>query len=340
MWSLFTFLTIFSTDFYSLLFFQLIAAIGFGSALPLIFSLTVDIGDIEKRGSVFGRLSAVYVLGNGLGHILSGYLIESFSWTLPFILIAIAGFFCTIALCIMKEPERRGIIQPTEIEDESVLGMSYKLKLTDFKEIWRIKTIFFVIVLNFFMFIAIGAISSNFITMLKNDYQLSSSFATTMLVIIFGSQMISGPIMGKLGDKKHIDDKNGRIKITLLCLLGGSTFYIIAFSLVFANSDMFMLFVFFLLLFIGAFLFGGIDPLLQATLGDVSPAKIRSTVYSLNFLVYTIGRSLSILILAGFFLSFNNLYRPGYLILSIIALSCSLFLIIILNTLPKDLGRI
>ncbi|TFG06602.1 MAG: MFS transporter, partial [Promethearchaeota archaeon] len=49
-WSLFTFLTIFSTDFYSLLFFQLIAAIGFGSALPLIFSLTVDIGDIEKRG--------------------------------------------------------------------------------------------------------------------------------------------------------------------------------------------------------------------------------------------------------------------------------------------------
>jgi MFS family permease len=180
--------------------------------------------------------------------------------------------------------------------------------------------------------------------MLKNDYHLSSSIATTMLLLIFGSQMISGPIIGKIGDRKKLNDKNGRIKIVLICLISGSLFYIIGFSLIFSSADLSILILFFILLFSGAFFFGGIDPLLQATLGDISSSKIRSTVYSLNFLSYTFGRSLSILMLAAAFLAFNNLYRPGYLLLSFIALACSLFLIIILKTLPKDselnLGKI
>ncbi|MFX1277212.1 MAG: MFS transporter [Promethearchaeota archaeon] len=336
-WSIFTFFTIFSTDFYSLLLFQLIAAVGFGSALPLTFSILVDLAEIENRGKFFGILSAAYVLGNGLGHILSGSLIDYYPWTLSFIIIATGGFICTISLFFMKEPIRGGMDISSDIADESVLGLSFKIKLKDVKKIWQKKTIFFILIFNFAMFIAIGAISSNFISMLKNDYKFTSSTATLILVMIFGSQIISGPVIGKIADKRMEKKKTGRMTIVLMCLIGGATMYIIAFSLILPTTSIIAFFMFFLVLFIGAFLFGGIDPLTQATLGDTSPPQIRSTVYSLNFLAYTFGRSISILFCAYLFLSFNDYYRPGYLILSILALMCSLVVIMILQKLPHDL---
>ncbi len=336
-WSFFSFLTIFATDFYSLLFFQIFAAIGFGSALPLIFSLLVDSIEAEKRGKSFGTLSAAYVLGNGLGHMLSGFLIDYFSWILPFIIISICGIFCTIFLFFMKEPTRGEMEISSEMDDESVLGLSFKIKIKDFKKIWQIKTIFWILIFNFVMFLAIGAISSNFISMLKNDYHFSSSIATFFLIVVFGSQMISGPIIGDLADKKIKTDKNGRLKYVLICLVIGSISYIIGFCLIFSSNNLIMLIIFFIFILIGAFFFGGIDPLTQATLGDIGPPQIRSTIYSLNFLAYTFGRSLSILLLAFLFLGYGNLYRPGYVILSIMALISSLFVFILLNTLPKDL---
>jgi MFS family permease len=190
------------------------------------------------------------------------------------------------------------------------------------------------------MFISIGAISSFFISMLKNDFMLSSGLATIFLILVFSSQVISGPLFGKMGDKKRKTDRNGRIKVVLVCLIGGSTLYIIAYSLTFVSTGIIAAFIFIAIIYIGAFLFGGIDPLTQATLGETNPPQIRSTIYSLNYLAYTFGRSISLLILGQLYLHFNNQYSPGYLILSIMALSCSLLLIPILKYLPKDIEKI
>lgn len=105
-WSILILLTIFSTDFYSLLTFQIFTAIGFGAALPLVFSLTVDLVKTEKRGKKFGILSAVYVLGNGLGQALSGFLIDVYPWQTPLIIISIGGFICTGLLFLTDDPQR------------------------------------------------------------------------------------------------------------------------------------------------------------------------------------------------------------------------------------------
>jgi hypothetical protein len=91
---------------------------------------------------------------------------------------------------------------------------------------------------------------------------------------------------------------------------------------------------------VGAFLFGGIDPLTQATLGEINPPQIRSTIYSINYLTFTLGRSISLLILSQFILLFNNFYSPGYFILAIMALMCTLILYPILKLLPLDIDKI
>jgi len=340
-WSILTLLTILSTDFLSLLIFQIIAAIGFGAALPLVFSLTVDLVESESRGKKFGVLSAAYVLGNGLGQMLSGFLIDYYYWQTPLLIVSIFGFVCTGLLFSVKEPVRGAKDELYKTIDESALGLGYKIKLKDFKQIWKIKTTFWILVFNFAMFISIGAISSFFISMLKKDYDLSSTLATFFMILVFGSQVPSGPLFGKLGDKKYEIDKNGRIKIVLYCLIGGSVFYIIAYSLYFISNELSIAIVFLALLFVGAFLFGGIDPLTQATLGEINPPQIRSTIYSLNYLAtITLGRSISLLLLGQFFLIFNNHYSPGYFILSIMALSCILLLIPILKFLPRDIENI
>jgi len=333
-WAILTFLTMFATNFYSLLIFQLITAIGFGASLPLVFSLTVDLIEPKNRGKRFGSLSAVYVLGNGMGQILSGFLIDYYIWQIPLLVISIGGFICTGLLFFLIEP-----IKGEKDELYNNIDVSYKIKLVDLKQLWRVKTTLLILLFNFVMFIAIGAISSFFISMLKNDYGLSSTLATVFLILVFGSQVPSGPFFGKLGDKKYDTDKNGRIKIIVFCLIVGSILYIFAFSLYFISTELIFAIIFLVFAFGGAFLFGGIDPLTQATL-SINPPQIRSTIFSVNYLTYTFGRSISLLLLSQFFLTFNNSYSPGYLILSIMALGCSIILYPILKLLPQDIEKI
>jgi MFS family permease len=340
-WSSFSFITIFSFDFYSLLVFQIIAAVGFGSALPLAFSLLVDLVKKEKRATAFGRLSAVYVLGNGLGLVLAT-LSETKTWFIPFIVISICGIICVLFLSRMTEPRKEMLEGDPKLEDESVLGMGYKIKVSDFKDIFRRKSIFLIILFNFIMFVGIGAFAPQFSNMLEGDYlypffPLESLIATVLMIIIYGSQMISGIIIGNIADKGYVKDKKRRVKFILICLVIGSIADIIAYSLFFDPSNLAFLVLFIILLFIGTFFFGGIDPLTQATLGDVSPSKIKSTVYSLNFIAYNFGRSISLLLFGYLFLYYGSVYRIGFLILSLIALSTSILVLFILKILPRDL---
>jgi MFS family permease len=339
-WSILILFTIFAYDFYSLLLFQIFTAIGFGAALPLVFSLTIDFVEPEKRGKEFGLLSAVYVLGNGLGQVLSGFLIDAYPWQTPLMIISVGGFICTGLLFLIHEPKRGSLDNIYSQSDKILEKLDYKIRKEDIKKIGKIKSTVWILILNFVMFIAIGSISSFFISMLKNDYLLSSTLATIFLIIVFGSQVPSGPIFGKLGDKMRVKDVNGRMKIVLICLSCGSVLYIIGFSLFFISSNIISAFIFLIFAFSGAFLFGGIDPLTQATLGEINPPQIRSTIYSINYLAYSFGRSISLIFLGQFFLIFNNNYSPGYVILAILALMCSLFLIPIFKNVPKDVERI
>lgn len=148
-WALLTLFTIFSTNFLSLLVFQLITAIGFGAALPLIFSLIIDLADPESRGKQFGVLSAVYVLGNGLGQILSGFLIDYYTWQVPILIISISGFACTGLLFLVAEPMRGAKDGIYKIIDESAPGLAYKIRSRDFKQIWKNKSTLWILLLNF-----------------------------------------------------------------------------------------------------------------------------------------------------------------------------------------------
>ncbi len=337
-WTLFTFLTLFSTDFYSFLTFQACTAVGFGAIIPLVFSLTIDLIPPAERGMKFGYLSAIYVLGNGLGQILSGTLIDYYTWHAPLLIISISGVFCLLSLFFLEDPKREEIKELDKKAENSDDYYLYHVKLNDLKKIWQKKSIFWILLFNFCMFIGIGAISSFLISMFKKDFTLPSSIATSLLIVVFGTQVPSGLIFGKIGDKKYEMKKRGRINVAFTCLLMGSLSYIAGFSIVLISKQALYFSFFLAFLIMGAFFFGGIDPLIQATLGESTPPPIRSTVYSINYLTTTtLGRSLSLLVLGRCYLFFNYHYVPGYLLLSLIAFCCALFYLPILKNLINDL---
>ncbi len=333
-WSIAALLTIFSYDYYSLLTFQILAAIGFGAVIPITFSMIVDLKAPKERGSAFGWKETNYVLGIGFSQILSGFLISYYPWFIPFIVISIGGFFCTFLLFYMIPPQKGEMDQKPDTSDEE----STWIRRQDFGEIAKKRSNIFILLFNLVLFIGLGAVSIYLLAILKapTDYQFSPDTATIFLIIIYVGQIPSGVLLGNLGDKLFKKDINGRIKVVFFCLILGAILYITAFSMDFTASAPIGIIVLFLIIAsTGAFFFGGIDPLLQATLGEINTPRTRSTIYSINYLTYTFGRSISGLLLVWMLGGFGK-FRIGFVILSIISLSSVVLLIPVLKTLPRE----
>ncbi|MBD3254079.1 MAG: MFS transporter [Candidatus Lokiarchaeota archaeon] len=334
-WSIFELLTVFANDFISLLIFQIGASVGFGAVLPISYSLIVDLFEPEKRGRAFGFKEMAYVIGIGFAFILAGFLVGFFPWYIPVLIVAIGGFTCTILLFFFEEPLKEELYGSESDIDESRAWIRFE----DFKDIAGVKSNLWILLFYFIVFIGYGAISPYFTTLLRNDYQFSPEIATIFLILVFLGQIPSGIIFGNLGDKLYEKDKTGRVKVMLLCLVGGSILNIIGFSLILTQQNILMIILFLIFTCLGATFFGGFDPLIQATLGEVNPPKPRSTAFALGNLIVILGRSISILLLSISLGFFGNLYRPGFILLSIFALIASLLALPLMRVLPGDLER-
>ena len=327
-WTLFTFLTMFATDFFTLLIFQICSAVGFGAIIPLSYSTIVDLIKAEKRGKAFGIKELFYVLGIGTSFLLASFLVPTFPWTIPLLIISIGGVVCLILLFFVEIPER-------EIVDEGEAWISMKA----FKEIIHSKAVIIIIAFNLVLFLWYGAITQYFTTLMRNDYGFIPQMAFLIYLIVTCGQFFSGILFGHLGDKKYEKDKNGRIKVVLLCVTCGAILNFIGFSLILSADNILILILFIIIIWTALTFFGGIDPIMQATLSDVTTETNRSTTYAVNNLCYILGRSISIFLLSIFLLMFNNLYRPGYMILSIMTLIAVVFLFPLMKVLPREIEK-
>jgi len=328
-WSLAELVSAFATSFLSLLIPQIIAAVGFGAVMPITYSLIVDLFQAEERGKAFGLKEMFYVLGIGFAFILAGFLVGLFPWYVPVFVVAIGGFISVGFLFMLEEPKKIELTSSDESREW--------INVRDLKEVFTVRSNVWILISYFAVFIGYGAVSPSFTTFLRNDYKFAPSIATIFLIVSFIGQIPSGIIFGKLGDKLYEENKNGRIKVALLCLIGGSIFNIIAFSLILTTTNLPLIILFVILTLLGATFFGGFDPLIQASLGEINKPRFRSTAYAFVNLILIFGRSISLFLLSLLLVSFSNFYRPGLIILSVVALICSVLLLPLLKTIPEDL---
>jgi MFS family permease len=327
-WTTATFLTVFTNDFIGLLIAQMLTAVGYGGVLPISFSLNLDLTATEKRAQSFTILQVGITLGNGLGLLLPGVLVDFLPWWVAFLIFSILGLITFLRILSIKEPERGALEGFAE-------GVSYKIKLEDFKEIVKIKS-------NLLMFgyvvtkiIAVGAINFYFITFLEIDHQFSSSLASISMILIFSSQL-SAPIFGRFADKQYEKRKTAKVEMIFVIIVVGSILYIIGFSLDFTIADIVMVVVFYLFIVGAAFIFSADGPIGQSIYGDLNPPQYRSTLYSISYIFDTMGQSLGVILLGIFYIGFGT-YRMAFVSVGIILILSSIFMIPLRKTVLKDL---
>ena len=339
-WSVFSLLSGLAEDYISLLLFQMGVAVGFGGVIPLTYSLTLDLVDAEKRGRALGFLIAANAIGSGFGLILAGELIESFSFSIPFIVISILGFAAATQVLFMYEPTRgeRDVFYE-KVDDES-LGMSFKINVEDLKDILKKKSNVWLLLMYFMLFVGVGPTTYFFVSMLRTDHGFAPGAASIFMVVIYLSQLFGAPFHGNRGDRKYQTDNKGRLKVIISCFLIGPIFYIVGYALNFTSDDTLMIVLFLLILSVGSFFISGIDPLAAATLGDLNPPKVRATIYSLSMVAQTVGRAVGIIICGALLIVFGGTYQPGFIIMGIIFLISVIFIIPLLKTLSSEIKSI
>ncbi|MFX1298711.1 MAG: MFS transporter, partial [Promethearchaeota archaeon] len=176
--------------------------------------------------------------------------------------------------------------------------------------------------------------------MLKVDYLFSSTAATLLVIGTYGTVIAGNIFWGRRADKKFAKRPDGKAIVILESLIIGPGFLVVAYSLVFSISQIGLIIIFAVLVAVGAFCTSPLIIISQSILGDINPPELRATVFSLNNIAQTIGRSLSIITAGLLFIFFGNSYHWGFVILMSLVFGGIALIYPLKKLIPKELSKL
>lgn len=118
-WSLFSGLTGFANDFWTLFFCRLMVGVGEATLGPAAISLLSDYFPPTKRATVTSIYSMGIAVGAGLAAFLGGWIGLNYGWRWAFYLLGFPGIAVAVLIFILREPLRSKDAKTTEIEQTS-----------------------------------------------------------------------------------------------------------------------------------------------------------------------------------------------------------------------------
>ena len=123
-WSLFSGLTAFANDFWTLFFCRVMVGVGEATLGPAAISLLSDYFPPLKRATVTSVYSMGIAIGAGLAALLGGSL-SQYGWRTAFMIIGFPGIALAVLVFFLKEPERTGTVsQLIELPDSDTSASS------------------------------------------------------------------------------------------------------------------------------------------------------------------------------------------------------------------------
>lgn len=116
-WSLFSGLTAFAGDFWTIFFCRVMVGVGEATLGPAAISLLSDYFPPVKRATVTSIYSMGIAIGAGLAALLGGSL-SQFGWRTAFMIVGFPGIVLGFLVYILKEPERT-VATPTDVNYSS-----------------------------------------------------------------------------------------------------------------------------------------------------------------------------------------------------------------------------
>lgn len=116
-WSLFSGLTAFTTDFWTIFFCRVGVGVGEATLGPAAISLLSDYFPLAKRATVTSVYSMGIAIGAGLAALLGGAL-SQYGWRVAFIVVGFPGVVLAVFVFMLREPTRT-IATPADVSYSS-----------------------------------------------------------------------------------------------------------------------------------------------------------------------------------------------------------------------------
>jgi MFS family permease len=353
-WAISCLMFSFSPNIIFMFIFRISASAGLGSVTPVVFSLLSDMFPSEKRSNSFAWWSLATLIGGLAGGgialafnrinfqgispewetwnleqkmiaLASAFPAEVQLWRSPFLLVGILGIAFAGLLLLVKEPKRGARDkQLRNVLANDELRYSYTIRRSDLKQIWTIKSNFWLI-FNFLDVVVSGFFIANLVLYIQGEMRFSFTeildigyvlclVLPAVLLGLFGQFYFA-----KLGDKKvQAGDPAGRVKVAIMGGILHIPFFVMAFLISpFKGNESFFFgllqvpdWAFWIGMVIAGLVLGiglmwsfAIAPNWYASLIDVNLPEHRSTMIATASLLDTIGRSFGS-IMGGIFISY------------------------------------
>ena len=246
----------------------IIGALGNGAFLPIGFSIIGDLYEPEQRGVKFGSMMVGQFLGNGVGILIGGAL----GWRISFAIGSILGLLTFFGFIYYgTEP-----LQEERHENLSEKNR-YKISFNDIRELVKTKTVVGILLFVFCSGIATSVLSNWALFNLSLKH--SSKGYATFLYLIVGLWAMPGALIGgQFGDILSKRYKEGRIYVSAIGIIGGTSLLILFYSYTFILCG--------ILGYFFAFFSTGNQFALCA---DVASPKLKSTINGLNGVMINLG---------------------------------------------------
>ena len=105
-WSLFTGLTGFAHDFWTLFFFRVMVGVGEATFGPAALSLICDFFPVRMRTTAQSIFSSGIAIGSGIAFLFGGWISDMYTWRYAFYLCGFPGIIFVLLIIILREPVR------------------------------------------------------------------------------------------------------------------------------------------------------------------------------------------------------------------------------------------
>jgi MFS family permease len=180
---------------------RLVTGIGIGAQMPAMYSVVADIIPPKFWSTEYALLALLSALGNSTGNFISAFIapmnIWGMSWKFPFMFFSLLSLVCLLFLLIIRLPQP-GENDPVIGEAiKSGLNYSYKIRIEDLPELWRIPTNRYMVYLCFFAVIP-GATLAAFLVyyMINNPFSSFPAAIKTQISAIFSGMVGVGYLLG------------------------------------------------------------------------------------------------------------------------------------------------
>ncbi len=277
-WSLFSGLTGFATDFWSLFACRVMVGVGEATLGPAAISLLSDYFPPNKRATVTSIYSMGIAIGAGLAAFLGGWLGQNYGWRFTFMILGFPGVLLAFLVFALKEKPR------AEVETQSLIGTNWKKLITNKA---------FILLCLGYAFLGLATNNLNiwgatFYIRLHQIDLATIGFWGGILTLLAG---IPATLYGGvIADKFHQKSRGGRMLYGSLLALFSIPFW---FLLIFTDNVYLILFANFMLLFFALAWLGAA----AADVTEIAGVNLRGLgiaiyFFSVNIFAYIIGSNL------------------------------------------------